>query len=328
MSGYETMVTEDAVYQAAVSSSDSDAPEFDNPLGWIAKGVVTKVYFSDDPSWVARAWAATGPVLVYCDVRLFGRRNRQIPRVPVPQRVGGLFDEDLYIPRESKQNIGGGPLVADGVTVGPRPTPAELLDGDHVLVGFLECDPHQPFIYPFSLGHPKQRVKPRDLAGDGRIRRIRHNGSLFEIDKNGNVKIDASSAAMPELGPLGVEVLNPAGGTITITTKDAAKLELSLVLDKLTGTASLQAAGGTEKLTLTKGALAELKSALKVSIVAPTIELGGSSPVVKGDVFKTQIVAVLNVIAGLTTAPIVAKAAVQAFDTASATWLSTKTTTG
>ena len=233
----EWSLDDGTVLQSAIWEAD-DGPMWDNTMGWIARAVVIKTYYTDDSSWSNRGWSANGGVrALACDIRVFGRQNRQLFRVPVGQRTSGLFDEDLYVPRDASQDIDGGLLVTEPNPTGPRATPAELLDGDHVLVGFLECDPAQPFIFPFCLPHPGMRNPP--VAADGRVRRIRHHGTILEIDQNGNLLLDASSAAMPTMGPNGTETTpNPSGGNVTLKSNDTGTIHLD--------TSNVKLADGTD----------------------------------------------------------------------------------
>jgi hypothetical protein len=93
------------------------------------------------------------------------------------------------------------------------------MDGDHVLVGFLDNDPSQPVILPFVLAHPSSNYVP--LKAEGRVKRMRHNGVLLEWDKDGNIRIDATESAKSELDRLGKEQSNSGiGGQITLVTTD------------------------------------------------------------------------------------------------------------
>jgi len=110
------------------------------------------------------------------------------------------------------------------------PTPAESMDGDHVLIQFLDNDPSQPVIIPYQLAHPRSNT--RLVKTDGRIRRIRHNGISIEWDKNSNLTIDARGAASDNLGPGGSEQsVSGTGGQIKILTSDGSN-ETSIHLDQ------------------------------------------------------------------------------------------------
>ena len=219
---YEPIELEDGtVLQSGIATplEDMAPPPYENTYGYIARGVVTKVYFTDDDGWAEKQWE--NPRGVFVDVRVFGKRQRPLFRVPVCQGRGSLWDEDTYIPRGAALNIGGGPLVTDSSPGGTKPTEAHLMDGDHVLIGFLESDPLQPFVFPFALPHPGMRQAYNEA--DGRVRRIRHNGTLLVWDKDGNVSIDATGAAAAGLDSSGNELSNSGtGGEVLLVTSDGS----------------------------------------------------------------------------------------------------------
>jgi len=295
--GYTPVDLDDGtVLQSAVHNSGDPDDWHDSVSGYITRAVITKVYYPDDSSWGDKGWAA-GKIIkpLCCDVRTYGRSGtRPLYRVPFCQLVAGLFDEDTYVPRDARQHIEGGTLTTGSDPNGTRPTPAELMDGDHVLVGFLENDPFQPVILPFCLSHPGMRNPPQQA--DGRRRRIRFNGALIELDKNGNIVLDAAEAAKDELGARGTETPNLGdGGNVTIKTKTSGGSDVQIKLDAATGKVELSD-------TPTDGVL-------------------------KGDTFKEALYIVLTAIASAIT-PTPPTAAVDAFKQTESTWLSTKVFTG
>lgn len=250
--------------------------------GHITRAVVLKTYYGDDKVWNDRAWAKGNVRGVCCDVRTYGRKSTPLWKVPVLQRAHGLHDEDIYIPRASTQDIGGS--GANMVTLpsgkdAAKPTPAENLDGDHVLVGFLEGNPDAPVILPFCLPHPSSSRSLK--ASGGRVRRIRHAGVLFEIDEDGNLTIDASEASKEKLGSGGAEVSNSGtGGKVTIKTKDGAGATSSIVLDASGGIKLLD--GGGDFLEFTKSTKTAELSASLVDLAT-----GPRQPVIKGTDWKS-----------------------------------------
>lgn len=214
-----------AINQAGVPMSSGVS--WDNTRGFSTKAVVLKTYYADDPEWESRAWASGTMRGVCCDVRTYGRYSRLLYRVPVLQRAHGVHDEDIYIPRDTSQNMEpGGSLVASG---DGTPTAAENMDGDHVLVGFLEGNPDNPVIYPYCIPHPNSA---RKLTSDaGRVKRFRHAGVEIEWSEDGNLTIDATGAAKEKLGTAGAEQSNSGtGGQIIIKTSDGTN-ETSIHLD-------------------------------------------------------------------------------------------------
>jgi hypothetical protein len=228
--GFETMRSADGMVLQAGIPSRSMAMHEDgatNARGWITRAVVIKTYYTEEDTRCG--WTEGLQRNVLCDVRTYGRYSRPLSKVPVLQRTQGLWDLDIYIPRDSKQNMEGGELATGGSKSTSVPTPGENMDGDHVLVGFLDNDPAMPVILPFQFCHPKSNYQPQ--AADGRVRRIRHQGTLLEWDKDGNFTIDATGVAAEEFGPAGTEVPAVGKGTITFVNQDALGAKLSMILD-------------------------------------------------------------------------------------------------
>jgi hypothetical protein len=196
--------------------------------GWITRGVVLQTFFADEDQRDEESAPNPNQRLILCDVRTYGRYSRILPRVPVLQRTQGLHDLDITIPRKARVNLQGSALNTEGV----QATPAQSMDGDHVLVTFLDNDPQQPRILPFTEGHPASAARP--VAAEGRVRVIRHQGTSLSWDQEGNFTLDATTVAAEELAADGSEVAAPGKGTITFKNKDAAGGLLSIVMDAST----------------------------------------------------------------------------------------------
>lgn len=218
LTGWEVMATDDGnILQSGVwSRATIHHHDMNNTMGWITRAVVLQVYYADEDK--RTGWVDGLQRCVLCDVRTYGRYQRILTKVPVLQRTQTLFDEDIYIPRGSRQDIEGGNVVAQP-SGSKKPTPAEKLDGDHVLIGFLDNDPSQPTILPYMMPHPKATYTPK--KADGHVRRIRHNGVSVVWDKDGNLTIDASGAAKEILAAQGKEASNSGtAGQIKLITSD------------------------------------------------------------------------------------------------------------
>jgi len=278
--GYETMHTaEGNVLQAGVKTKPmAQHHDLASMSGLITRAVVLATYYADEDTAGGRIKLEQKSVV--CDVRTYGRMSREIPRVPVLQRTLGLWDYDIYTPRAARQDITGGALHGPGTA---QPTSAEKLDGDHVLIGFLDNDPNQAVILPFTVAHPNTNYRP--VAADGHVRRIRHNGVLMAWDKEGNFTIDATGGAAEVLGSSGTEVAS--GGTVSV-------------------------------------------SGVAVKLLSDDVELGNGAgeAVVKGDLFASALIAVLNGLAGFSTSPILATALVKGFNNLKSAWLSSKVKVG
>lgn len=294
--GYEAGYDGRQINQAAVCKRDPLPDTFaENALGYLAEAVVLSVYFPEDET----VTLAQSSARLTCDVRTLGLCPRNYYRVPVLQTTQGLFDEDLYVPRATSQNISGGALQMTG----SGGTPAEDCDGDRVLLAFLNNDFHLPVILPVQFAHPSARNKP--AKADGHKRRIRINGAFIEWDKQGNITIDAQGAALEELGASGTEQSAAGtGGEITLITKDGSGATLSVKLDK-TG---------------------------KITIDATAVELtGGSEAMVLGDTLKSALDTFCTTVSTASSAPDIATKiapAATALQAAIAGMLSTKAKVG
>lgn len=255
------------VVQAGVPTMEQPRIPMGSTIGMLEVGVVLQTYYADDPSWddTARSWAKGNVRGLYVDVRIFGRQNTTLYRVPLFQRVHGIHDEDVYLVRAAKQDLGGGSLTTlPGAQAAA--TPAHQMDGDMVVVGFLGNSPTRPFVFPFGPAHAASKRTLESALG--RIRRIRINGTVVEWGPGGDLTLDATGAAKPDLDATGAEVSNAGvGGKITITTKDAAGGVSSIVLDVNGGVEMKDAAG--DKVVLAKAAqLIEVAAGLVLKMSA------------------------------------------------------------
>lgn len=165
----------------------------------IVRGVVVATYFADqqldredevkqrDPNFTGFEIKC-----VACDVLTYGPRRAMLLRVPVAQQRHALNDyTGLWIPRAASRDMrtGGGAIrskVEGSIVSDPKD-----LDGDHVLVEFLENDPAQPFIRS-QLPHPRAQYRQLAAASDAHESRFR--GVTTRIDKDGNVVVDTTKA--------------------------------------------------------------------------------------------------------------------------------------
>ena len=243
-----------------------NAPE--RKIDGTVEAVVLAVYYPDEETRLEQT-------CITADVRTLGRQTRILSKVPVFQPIAGLFDEDTYVPRGTSQAIDGSTLQTEAGT--HAPTPAEIQDGDRVLVGFLDSTNAKPFIWPVQVPHPAKRTSLS--AAGGRRRRIRHNGTLLEIDNVGSLLLDARGAAQDTLGERGTEVSSSGtGGVVEAVTKDAAGAESRVKLDASGGVVLEDGAQSSIRLTKTpprveaesKGTMA-LQSAGAMTVGCPTL---------------------------------------------------------
>lgn len=202
--------------------------------GIILRAAVTATYVQLDGSPALPTSLVSAPTAVYCDVLTYssmaGYRNGPLARVPVMQHLG-LHHGHLWLPKASTTNIN------DGAPIGKSTMDPQDLDGDHVLIQFLEDDLSRPIITGL-VPHPRLNTGNDELEvghrlklklADGNPEFWKRNGSFFGFDKDGNFTIDTTRANSGEVGTDGSETPadNAANGNVTV--KLNAKTTLRLV---------------------------------------------------------------------------------------------------
>lgn len=160
------------------------------------RGVVTATYVTDDLGRPRGGDAVFYPTGVYCDVLVYsGMHNMRwsyLSHVPVRQDRGGLHGGRIWKPRAATFDITGAPMDIQKAT-----NPANL-DGDHVLISFLEDSLNQPIIMG-GVPHPAVDQGNDDRLVGGRFRlRLedgdpdfqKHHGSYYGVDTDGNFVAD------------------------------------------------------------------------------------------------------------------------------------------
>lgn len=186
--------------------------------GMIFRGVVTATYVTDDENHPFTGQTDAVPTSVYCDVLAFGRRWRFIPKCLVAQERSGLHSGRIWKPRACSMTLTGDPVDLN------RGTNPAKLDGDHVLVGFLDGNANQPIILK-ALPHPAADVGNEDFGTGHRLKLkvddgdpdfVKHNGTFFGVDKQGDFYLDTTHANDGELldatGEEGHEAEPPTDG--------------------------------------------------------------------------------------------------------------------
>lgn len=209
--------------------------------GVVTRAVVIQTFFADDPSIGAGYTDNTGTPgahprqikAVAASVLTYGRPGRHafLPRVPVVQARHGLNDHHgLWIPRPTTVDLSTGlaPVLPDGNQADREQTADPTnLDGEHVLVTFLDNDPAQPVIMG-ALPHP--RANYRMVAANGPQVRSRFRGVETCIDKDGNVIVNTYAANSGDIDPA-LEGLEPPvhdaeHGKVTLNLSAAAELNV------------------------------------------------------------------------------------------------------
>jgi len=205
---------------------------------------------------------------VCCDLIIYGAHYRnRLFSVAVMQPGGGMGDQrDMWIPRAATMKIGGDPLrlgVTDNADeyASRDVTRPEDMDGDHVIVAFLENDSLMPIIVG-SLTHPHT-----EEPFTAHRSTFRHRGVSRVVDEDGSTLVDLTGASSGTLDEQGVEQPNAGGnGSIVVNARSDQTVTINI--------------GGTMRLLLEDGT---------VTLDAAEIKLGAtaSEALVKGDAFKT-----------------------------------------
>jgi hypothetical protein len=155
--------------------------ENSNPNGLLLKGVVTATYVIDSEEHPKSEDTTNPPSAIYCDVLVYSSMSycRWFPltKVLVSQKRGGMHNDDIWKPRAISKNIFGDFNSTTGINPGS-------LDGDHVLIGFLNNSFNEPIVLR-GIPHPSRdiyneenelgkRIKLKVVDGDPDL--VKHHG--------------------------------------------------------------------------------------------------------------------------------------------------------
>jgi len=196
-------LTDEPIPSDRMGSEHYDA---DTKIWWPCLGIITKVYYSNEPGNVSRIVKAAldqeysseiqsnealktlmtstenKGVRLECDVKIIkglGPTDKSVLEgVPFAQSFGGIDNYGIFSPSDIS-NTGDVSKIYKG-------------DGDFCLVHFIGGDYTEPVItniYP----HPYNTFDPPSVE-DGRIAFFKYNGVEFLIDRDGNILLDATKA--------------------------------------------------------------------------------------------------------------------------------------
>lgn len=235
-----------------------------DPATMLLTGQVLRVYLPSDPAHPANASVplAGGPAVagqlppatyaslyppnlangdpprsipgVVCDVliRSAGYRGQMFRLVPVAQGMGyGRNDAEPWIPEGCSSCANGGSPTVTNPALPESAARAEDLDGDFVLVGFLDGNANKPIILS-GLTHPLRVEKPpvwqtavAGVSAVPKVKVIRHRGVRIEIDNHGNVLVDATGATSGVKNLDGTEVAGLQGSITVKALKQKVRVE-------------------------------------------------------------------------------------------------------
>lgn len=229
--------------------------------GLLLRGVVTATYVSDSPDHPYADDTDNPPVAVYCDVLVMPSIARQrwfgLKKVLVSQARGGLHRGAIWKPRATSLDFTSR-LDASGNLGNPA-----YLDGDHVLVGFLNNSLAQPVILA-GLPHPVtdtgneagdlgQRMKLKVADGDPEL--WKHHGVVWGVLDSGDFSIDATRANTGVLAEDGKEpapVTDGSSGNFFLKLPEGATLSVEIAAG---ATLEVTGSGAGAKLALGDGAV-------------------------------------------------------------------------
>ncbi len=235
--------------------------------GLLLRGVVTVTYELDNGDHPETDTAAgEDPVAIYCDVLIYSglwnQRFQYLRAVLVTQEVGGIHRGRVWKPRASKIDI-----TESDIDLNRATNPANL-DGDHVLVGFLDDNLNQPAILR-GIPHPAADTGNAEKEAGKRIRLKvadgdpdfwKHHGAFFGVSDAGDFVVDTTEAYVgPDLETNGNErsaaedgstgnyaVKLPKGSTVTVEIEGGA----NLLLEEKDGDAKITVGDGTQGVCL------------------------------------------------------------------------------
>lgn len=170
----------------------------DSARGLKIRGVVVATYVTDDSNhpYGGKYDGAKG---VYCDVVTYssisGFRSRLLPSCLVLQKRSGMHSGNLWKPKAATMDVSDADLD-------PRTSNPANMDGDHVVVSFLDDSFSLPIIEG-SIGHPnvdlgnEERDKGHRIGlklADGDPDFMKHHGAFYGVDTNGDFVVNTTRA--------------------------------------------------------------------------------------------------------------------------------------
>jgi hypothetical protein len=248
--------------------------------GMLCRAIVLRTYATDAPERTQATPDTTRKYEVECDI-LMAKTCVFYPRVPVMQRGHGVNDADVWIPKGTTHVIGGGELNLSRVsrrgTLQSLPPNIEELNGDQVIVQFMEGDPEMPIITG-SLTHAKTNRLVKEGSGWSESQQGAERGTPYQDEKYFRYR--------------GVEVRVNDAGDVLIDTVGATNEEVTEA-PTLTGGQVRVRVKPTEKFTVQIGTTDVLEVWQDLSGVHVDIGEGATEHLMLGDAFLTWLTTVL-----------------------------------
>ena len=204
------------------------------PRAILYRGIVIRSYVHDDPANTSRSHRVTADVLL---------AHSQIPlyRVPVLQQNYGVNNvHGLWVPRGTTRALNGADLTLTALTErgtrvpGSGPTDLGQLDGDQVLIGFIEGDLDLPVVVS-AFDHESSNREIQTAAGTPEFGvpqkdeyYVHHYGTELRISADGDLLIDALNAYGKENAETGEEDATQGQGEIRIRIKEDRRVTIEV----------------------------------------------------------------------------------------------------
>ncbi len=225
---------------------------YERASGLLFRGVVVATYELDNSNHPeAVATEGVDAVAIYCDVLIYSsmwnQRFQFLKSVLVSQDIGGMHRGRVWKPRAAKLDVTEPNQQA--LDLDRKANPANL-DGDHVLVGFIDDNLNQPVIlrgipHPSAdtgneVKEPGKRMRLKVADGDPDF--WKHHGGFYGISDAGDFVVDLTEAYSGEgLKADGTErpaaedgttgnylVKLPKSGKVTVQIEGGASFDLDL----------------------------------------------------------------------------------------------------
>lgn len=231
----------------------------DSPMrmhGRTFTGVVVAVYAYDAPEASNNLDVSAETNAIYADVLCYGKFEGVIPRVLVTRGRQGLHEGEISLPRPAMMAVNG---TLDGQTTNPA-----MMDGDHVVVAFLDDDMKRPYIREY-LPHPSADIgnaalpvgqRMRLAGADGSPLFWKHRGAYWGLDTNGNWHFDLTRAHTGQYNADGSEpdpALDGTSGNTEALLPKMARIHIKLGDDR---EITIEENGPSLVVTLPAGAVA------------------------------------------------------------------------
>lgn len=201
--------------------------------GLQVRGVVVATYVTDGdnpyPS-IDGAPIIADVTAVYCDVLCYtsmpASRAFPLQRVLVSQDGASMHEGRVWKPRAARLDMETG-------TLDPQTSDPRNLDGEHVLIGFIDNNLNMPIILR-SITHPQTGRGNESLTEAGHRQKLKlvdgepsfwkHRGSFFGVDDNGDFVVDTTRAHDGVYATDGTEV--PVGGSVKVRVGSGEQLHV------------------------------------------------------------------------------------------------------